>query len=108
MRIVSVATMLILGVATVGAAQPSDSERLYNQNCARCHEGNLPVLFSSGPIQEYPAERIYEALSAGIMAAQAAGLTKADKRAVAEYVSGSAPGSLVPPLDQIPEAAYCA
>ena len=108
MRIVTVATMLVLAVAAVGAAQPPDGERLYGQNCARCHEGNLPVLFSSGPIREYPAERIYEALSAGLMAAQATGLSKADKRAVAEYVSGSAVGSLVPPLDQIPEAAYCA
>jgi len=108
MRTVSVATMLVLAVAAVGAAQPPDGERLYNQNCARCHEGNLPALFSSGPIREYPAERIYEALSAGLMTAQATGLSKADKRAVAEYVSGSAPGSMVQPLDQIPEAAYCA
>ena len=108
MRIVSVATMLVLALAAVAAAQPPAGERLYNQNCARCHEGNLPLLFSSGPIREYPAERVYEALSAGIMAAQATGLTKADKRAVAEYVSGSEPGSLVPPLDQIPETAYCA
>ena len=108
MRIVSIATVLVLAVAAVGAAQPPDGERLYNRNCARCHESNLPLLFSSGPIREYPAERVYEALSAGIMAAQATGLTKADKRAVAEYVSGSAAGSLVPPLDQIPEAAYCA
>ena len=108
MRTVSVVTMLVLAVAAVGAAQPPDGERLYNQNCARCHEGNLPVLFSSGPIREYPAERIYEALSAGLMAAQATGLSKTDKRAVAEYVSGSEPGSLMQPLDQIPEAAYCA
>ena len=108
MRIVSIATVLVLAVAAVSAAQPPDGERLYNQNCARCHEGNLPVLFSSGPIREYPAERIYEALSAGLMTAPATGLSKADKRAVAEYVSGSAPGSLVPPLDQIPETAYCA
>ena len=99
MRTVSVATMLVLAVAAVGAAQPPDGERLYNQNCARCHEGNLPALFSSGPIREYPAERIYEALSAGLMTAQATGLSKADKRAVAEYVSGSAPGSMVQPLD---------
>ncbi len=108
MRIVSVATMLVLALAAFAAAQPPDGERLYNQNCARCHEGNLPLLFSSGPIREYPAERVYEALSAGIMAAQATGLTTADKRAVAEYVSGSEPESLVPPLDQIPEMAYCA
>ena len=70
MRIVPVAVMLVLAVAAVGAAQPPDGERLYRQNCARCHEGNLPLLFSSGPIREYPAERVYEALSAGIMAAQ--------------------------------------
>ena len=107
MRIVSVATMLFLAVAASGAAQPPNGERLYRQNCARCHDSNLPVLFSSGPIREYPGERIYAALSAGLMAAQATGLSNADKRAVAEYVSGTAARSLVPPLDQIPQTAYC-
>ncbi|HIE94876.1 MAG TPA: cytochrome C oxidase Cbb3, partial [Acidobacteria bacterium] len=107
MRIVPVAVMLVLAVAAVGAAQPPDGERLYRQNCARCHEGDLPVLFSSGPIREYPAGRIYEALSAGLMAGQATGLSTEDKRAVAEYVSGSAPGTLAAPIDQIPPTAYC-
>jgi polyvinyl alcohol dehydrogenase (cytochrome) len=107
MRTVCFAIMLGLIVAAVAAAQSPDGERLYRQNCGRCHEGDLPALFSSSPIREYPAARIYEALSAGIMAGQATGLSKEDKRAVAEYVSGAAPGSLPTPLDQIPQTAYC-
>ena len=111
MRQTGVIVLLVLalacaGTAAAGQASP-DGERLYARNCARCHEGNLPTLLSSGPIQEYPAERIYEALSAGLMPAQATGLSTEDKRAVAEYVSGSAPGSLAAPLDQIPPTAYC-
>ena len=106
---VIVSLVLALTCATTAAAGQAspDGERIYARNCARCHEGNLPTLFSSGPIQEYPAGRIYETLSGGMMAAQATGLSAEDKRAVAEYVSGSMPGSLAAPLDQIPRTAYC-
>jgi polyvinyl alcohol dehydrogenase (cytochrome) len=60
-----------------------------------------------GTIQEMSAERVYEALLYFFMKRQAATLNKAEKRAIAEHVSGAAPGSLVPPIDQIPQTAYC-
>ncbi len=100
---------LVVGCASTVVAQQTapDGEQIYQRACARCHDTSLTVLFASGPIRDYPAERVYESLSAGLMVGQATGLNTAEKRAVAEYVSGGPSGSLAAPLDQIPTAAYC-
>ena len=108
MRNIAISLMLVLGVAAGAVAQPARSgEQVYTQICARCHESGMPQILTAAPIQEYTAARIYEALTFGFMVRQAAGLSKAEMRAVAEFVSGSPAGSLSPPLDQIPQAAYC-
>ena len=108
MRNVSIALVVVLGVAGGAAAQTSrGGEQLYTEVCARCHDSNMPQILTAAPIREYPADRIYEALTYGFMVGQGAGLTKTEKRAVAEFVSGSPVGSLMPPRDQIPQTAYC-
>ena len=107
--------LLLLAIAIPSATGQTapDGGRLYQQECARCHENEMPGVFLDGvrgpaAIQEMPADQVYEALLYFFMKRQAATLTKAEKRAIAEHVSGSEPGSLVPPLDQIPQSAYCA
>ena len=105
MRIVPIVLTLVLVGAVGATAQTRDGERIYTQNCARCHDGNMPQILTAAPIQEYPADRIYESMTFGFMVRQAAGLSKDEKRAVAEYVSGSPAGSLRDPLDQIPQTA---
>ena len=108
MRSISFVLMVVLGTATIANAQAApDGGAIYARICARCHDGNMPQILTAAPIQEYPADRIYEALTYGFMVRQGAGLTNAEKRAVAEFVSGSPAGSLTPPLDQIPQSAYC-
>jgi polyvinyl alcohol dehydrogenase (cytochrome) len=94
------------GAGGAAAQTARSGEQIYTQICVRCHENMVPIL-TQAPIQEYPADRIYEALNFGFMVRQAAGLTQDEKRAVAEYVSSSPAGSLTPPLDQIPQSAYC-
>lgn len=105
----TIALLLLLTVATSAIAGQSDQDgaQLYQQQCARCHEGEMPGVFLLQPIQDLSGERVYEALLYFFMKRNAATLTKPEKRAIAEYVSGSEPGSLVPPIDQIPETAYC-
>lgn len=97
MRNIAISLMLVLGVAAGAVAQPARSgEQVYTQICARCHESGMPQILTAAPIQEYTAARIYEALTFGFMVRQAAGLSKAEMRAVAEFVSGSPAGSLSP------------
>jgi len=106
---VTISALLLLVVTTVATAGQADTDgaRLYQQQCARCHEAEMPGVFLLEPIQNLSAERVYEALLYFFMKRQGATLRKADKRAIAEHVSGSEPGSLVPPIEQIPQSAYC-
>ena len=108
MRNISIALVVVFGVADGAAAQTArGGEQIYTQICARCHDSNMPQLLTAAPIQESPADHLYEALTYGFMVRQGAGLTTDEKRAVAEFVSGSPAGSLTPPRDQIPQSAYC-
>ena len=109
MRMLFTTAILVFTVSTLSAAGQAghDGERLYQQYCARCHDADMPTVFMQGTIQDLSAERVYEALVYFFMQRNAATLTKAQKRAVAEHVAGSAPGSLVPAIDQVPRAAYC-
>ena len=109
MRLLFTAAILVFTVSTLSAAGQAspDGERLYQQSCARCHDADMPAVFMQGTIQDLSAERVYEALVYFFMQRHAATLTKAQKRAIAEHVSGNAPGSLVPAIDQVPQAAYC-
>ena len=99
--------ILVLGAGSLEAQTPTDEERLYRQRCARCHDSDIPIDWLQGSIRDLPAERIYEQLVFGAMQRNAVGLTKVEKRALAEYVSGSAAGSLVDPIEQLPPAAFC-
>ena len=104
------ATLLVLIAASsaVAAQEAPDGEALYRQRCARCHEGQMPTIMVQGTIHDLPALRIYEALNFFFMQREAASLTQAEKRAVAEFAAGDPPGSLPPPIEQIPRSAYCA
>ena len=69
MQKLSMTVFLLLGVAassTAGQGTP-DGGRLYQQECARCHENEMPGVFLDGvrgpaTIQEMPADQVYEAL----------------------------------------------
>ena len=107
-RTFSLALIFISVVASVGVAQEAPSgELLYTQHCALCHEGNLPRIISEGSIRDKSAEEIYQAITFGFMRRQASGLSPAGRRAVAEYLSGSALGSLKAPIELLPDSAYC-
>jgi len=105
------AASLGLVAAAGGAEAPKaalDRETLpgaavYHQRCQSCHEGQAPKAPSKVFVQMLSPESIYRALSVGIMQTQAAGLSDADKRQVAEYLSGTPFGAPQPP-----EAPRCA
>jgi polyvinyl alcohol dehydrogenase (cytochrome) len=72
---------------------PADRESLpgaaiYHGRCQFCHEGQASKAPSRTFLEMMAPESIYRAVSVGIMQRQAAGLTDADKRHVAEYLAG--------------------
>ena len=65
-------------------AQPppaSNAQSLFDKNCASCH--------AAGTLKEKTPEGIYQALTSGSMRTQAAGLTEANRRSLAEFLSGA-------------------
>ena len=70
---------------------------IYRERCQRCHEGQAAKAPSRTFVEMMTPEAIHRALAAGIMRRQAAGLSDADDRHVAEYLSGLPFGAPKPP-----------
>ena len=67
----------------------STGVNLFQSNCTSCH-GITPAEHAptEATIKQMPPERIYEAITTGSMKNNAAALTDADKRLLAEYMGG--------------------
>src|SRR5215510_4081244 len=84
---------LIVALTAIGAAQAPDGAAIFARDCVSCHDGaegsrapKLEVLRLRSP------EAILSALTAGGMRPQGARLTGAERRAVAEFITGKTPG----------------
>ncbi len=66
----------------------------FERECTKCH-GNAAVDRAPSPaaIRQMPPERIYAAMTTGIMQIEAANLTEEQKRRLAEYMGGRPLGS---------------
>ena len=93
----------VVGSAVSSMAQaPPQPQRLgtefgisaFERECTKCH-GNAAVDRAPSPaaIRQMPPERIYTAITTGIMQSQAANLTDEQKRRLAEYMGGRPLGS---------------
>ncbi len=92
---------LILAIHSV-AQVPSTPQRLgtefgisaFERECTKCH-GNAAVERAPSPaaIRQMPPERIYAAMTTGVMQTQAANLNDEQKRRLAEYMGGRPLGS---------------
>ncbi|MDE2348904.1 MAG: PQQ-binding-like beta-propeller repeat protein [Gammaproteobacteria bacterium] len=78
-------------IATESSAAPAAAPgaAVYHRICAQCHEGQAPKAPARAIVGMMTPEGIYRALTVGIMRQQAATLSDADKREVAEYLTGS-------------------
>jgi polyvinyl alcohol dehydrogenase (cytochrome) len=112
----STALFVVLLAAAPVAAQTPDGAAIFNRDCATCHTGE-PDVRAPAPdvLRRRSPEAILSALTAGGMRPQGGRLTGAERRAVAEYLSGRPLGgdvtgaafgrcSAVPPLVVQPEA----
>ncbi len=101
--IIPIASLLpLLCVAECVAQDPVPKQRMgtefgisaFERECSKCH-GNAAVERAPTPaaIRQMPPERIYAALTTGVMQTQAANLTDEQKRRLAEYMGGRPLGS---------------
>ena len=78
--------MFVSGAVMLGA--DPDGAALYQQRCAGCHEGKAqPRMPARQDLAARTPEAIYQAMFEGAMKTQAAGLSVAEGRAIARYVS---------------------
>lgn len=88
----------LLAAASLGAAADDDQhlgETRFNEVCAGCHGAQpVPRAKTRAELAAMPPEKIFKALSAGLMMTQAAALSEIEKRAIAQYVSPIAWGTV--------------
>jgi polyvinyl alcohol dehydrogenase (cytochrome) len=109
MKIAAVTALLLLAATALVAAQgrAPDGETVYRQHCAGCHEAALPRMPTREALRSVTPEHIETALASFTMRRQGAALAPAERRAVAEFLSGRPAGSYRSPLDTIARSAYC-
>lgn len=77
---------LVLSTLAAGAAQAQASgQAVWEGRCKSCHEGAVERAPSKADLAQRPRADIEKALTSGIMAPMAAGLSAADIKAVAAY-----------------------
>ena len=97
MLILAANSMVVSSVAQSPPQQRLGTEfgiSAFERECTQCH-GNAAVDRAPSPaaIRQMPPERIYAAITTGIMKTQAANLTDEQKRRLAEYMGGRPLGS---------------
>lgn len=96
---------LALAVLMIGAAFAQDGSTLYDRTCASCHNGGNDRAPSRDALRSMSADRVLAAMETGPMISMAVRLTTADRRAIAEFVSGKPIGQ--PLVTTPPAKAMC-
>src|SRR5947209_257091 len=85
------AALLLPMTVAHGALAQSAGEGVFNTRCKMCHDPAIERAPTKSTLATYPAATIVDALTNGVMKPMAAGLSDADKQAVAAYLTGAAP-----------------
>jgi polyvinyl alcohol dehydrogenase (cytochrome) len=109
MRNIAATAFLLLWTPGFAGAQQAapNGEAVYRQHCAACHDGTMPRMPSRNALRTLTPEHVETALSSFTMRRQGAALSLAERRAVAEFVTGRDIGTYRAPLEVIPKSAYC-
>ena len=87
------AAIVAMGLCLPMAAHAQDASAgatVFNARCKGCHEPAIERAPSKTTLATYPAATIVDALTNGVMRPMAAGLSDADKQAVAAYLTAAA------------------
>ena len=96
--------MLSFFLAAALAQTPSGAA-VFESHCATCHAGSTDARVPGlDALRQRTPDAIVDALVAGVMRQQGAELSDAERRAVAEYLAGRAPGGLVAPSGPVARA----
>src|SRR3984957_14752011 len=79
-------------VVTAGLLSAQDGSTLYDRTCASCHNGGNDRAPSRDALRSMSADRVLAAMETGPMISMAVRLSTADRRAIAEFVSGKTIG----------------
>src|SRR5580658_1610980 len=94
----------LFSVASLLAQAPAgaDGAAYYQQSCASCHDGGLDRAPSRDTFKAMAPEQVLTAMESGPMISMASRRTAAERRAIAEFVTGKALGNPIPttPLPQ--------
>ena len=89
-----IAALAFVGASLAGggAFAQQTGEQIYVARCKGCHEPPIERAPNRQILASMPAAQIVQILTSGNMVPMAAGLSEADKQAVAGYLTGAAPG----------------
>jgi polyvinyl alcohol dehydrogenase (cytochrome) len=94
---------VVSGFSRTVSAQTVDAAVVYKDNCSTCHDAPTGRTPSRDALKDRTPEAILTAMTSGTMTMQAMQLSTAERRAVAEYLSGKPFGTV-----SAPSAATCA
>src|SRR5438132_822756 len=88
--LVSIGIGALIVVASVSSsfAQTPDGSRLYRDNCAACHDAGADRAPSRDALGMMAPEAVLSAMDNGVMVTMASRIGAAERRAVAEFVTG--------------------
>ena len=103
-------TLVILCVLS-GSGTPTllaqDGAALFKTHCASCHEASAESRAPARDVlRQMTPEQILQALEKGAMVSQGSDRSRAERRALAEYLSEKPFGNA--PINPIPQSAFCA
>ncbi len=82
------AALLAVSVVSGRTASAQDAAAVYKDNCASCHDAPTGRTPSRDALKDRTPETILNAMTSGTMSMQAMQLSTAERRAVAEFLSG--------------------
>jgi len=97
--------VLILAFETWAALAAPDGGALYRKYCAACHDSGAGRAPATASLKTFSPEHILRALDSGPMMIMGLRRTDAERRAIAEFLSGKPLGHEPPAA--LPQTAYC-
>ena len=80
---------VLLGLLSSTSARAQNAAALYQEHCAGCHDTGVDRAPARDALQTMSAERVLTALENGAMLSMASRMSTADRRALAQFLTGN-------------------